>query len=240
MPAQFPEGPAHPSPAEAAPKEAKHAALSKREASLESAKGQFCVWHAWRPAYAICNYCHRPFCYEDIEEFNNGYYCLEDIDRVSMSHAENVYSAYSNMSFVASAMLMLAFVIFVLSANAQLAFVVNAAKILGARAFVATLNASYLTLLVEFALLFVSLVVSVMIVMQSRRAYALGMIACVGDIVLFSYLFLGSGTLYIAVISVASFIGLIALAYSRVTYSAYEETPFAENNPILLAGAQRF
>ncbi|MEM0154774.1 MAG: hypothetical protein QW814_02990, partial [Methanothrix sp.] len=47
------------------------------EESEEAAEGLSCVWHPWRPAYAICNYCHRPFCFEDIVEQNGHYYCLE-------------------------------------------------------------------------------------------------------------------------------------------------------------------
>ena len=203
----------------------------KEVMGFHATKGQFCAWHAWRPAYAICNFCHRPFCYEDIEEFNNGYYCLEDIDKVSITHAEGVYTKYTNISFVSAAMLMLAFAVFMLFANAQLAYVVNSARILGTKAFLANLNLSYETLLLEAALTIVSLASAVMLMLQSKRAYGLGTAACIGNIALFSYLFLGSGTLYIAVIAVVSFAGLLSLVYSRVTYVAYEEeTPFVNTS----------
>jgi hypothetical protein len=211
-------------------------AAKNKAASMAAAKGQFCAWHAWRPAYAVCNYCHRPFCYEDVEEYNNGYYCLEDIDRVSATHAENVYTSYSNMSFVAAGMLLLSFMIFMLFANAQLAYVINTARAIGVSTFVSSLNTSYEFLLVEFLLAVVSLVSAAMIFMQSKRAYSIGMVACIGDIVLFSYLFLGSGTIYIAAIAVVAFIGMITLSYSRVSYVANEETPFAEA-PMLISGA---
>ncbi len=213
----------------------------KNAGGTEGAKDQFCAWHAWRPAYAVCNYCHRPFCYEDIEELNNEHYCLEDIDKVSRTHAEGVYTKYTNMSFVASAMLMLVFAVFILSANAQLAYVINTVRILGAKTFLTTLNISYETLLLETLLTIVSLVSAIMIVMQSKRAYWIGTAACIGDIALFSYLFLGSGTLYIAVISAVSFTGLVSLAYSRVTYSAEEESPFADLSRMAVpAGVQKF
>lgn len=212
------------------------------ESGLEGAKGQFCAWHAWRPAYAVCNYCHRPFCYEDIEELNTEYYCLEDIDKVSKTHAEGVYTRFTNISLVSAVMLMLVFGIFVLFANAQLAYVINAVRTLGLPQFVSGLNLSYETLLVEAALTFLSLVSAIMIVMQAKRAFWIGTAACIGNVGLFSYLFLGSGTTYIALITGVSFAGLITLAYSRVSYSAEDES-FAEINPIAApapAGAQKF
>jgi hypothetical protein len=209
------------------------------ESGVEGAKQQFCAWHAWRPAYAVCNYCHRPFCYEDVEELNNEYYCLEDIDKVS-SHVEGVYTKYSNLSFVSAAMLMLSFAVFILFANAQIAYVVNAIRTLGAPAFISTINFSYETLFLEAGLTFISLVAAIMIVMQDKRAFMIGIVACIGDIALFSYLFLGSGTLYIAIIAAISFVGLISLAYSRVTYSSYtSEVPFADLNQLAAAEAQK-
>ncbi|EQD58270.1 hypothetical protein B2A_04436, partial [mine drainage metagenome] len=53
----------------------------------EAAEGMYCVWHPWRSAYAICHYCHRPFCFEDLVESNGNYYCLEDIDKAGGEHA---------------------------------------------------------------------------------------------------------------------------------------------------------
>jgi hypothetical protein len=217
------------------------AAAGKKAVGAEDIKGKFCAWHAWRPAYAVCSYCHRPFCYEDIEEFDSEYYCLEDIDKVSRTHAEAVYTKYTNISLVSAAMLMLAFAVFILFANAQLAYVINAVRLLGARTFISELNASYEILFIETALTVVSLASAIMIVMQSKRAYGIGTVACIGDIALFSYLFLGSGTLYIAVIAVVSFAGLVSLAYSRVSYSANEEeTPFADISRMQITGVQKF
>ncbi len=230
--------------AAASAEEAKlHGPVSEKKMQLESgtegAKQQFCAWHAWRPAYAVCNYCHRPFCYEDVEELNNEYYCLEDIDKVSR-HAEGVYTKYSNLSFVAAAMLMLSFTVFILFANAQLAYVINAVKTVGLPSFIATINTSYEILILEAGLTLVSLVAAVMIIMQSKKAFILGIIASIGNIALFSYLFLGSGTLYIAVIAAISFAGLISLAYSRVTYASYAtEAPYADLNQLAAAEAQK-
>ncbi len=221
------------------PKAHAEPATKKEAESRESAKGEFCAWHAWRPAYAVCDYCHRPFCYEDMEEFNNGYYCLEDIDKVSATHAESVYTSYTNMSFISAAMLMLSFATFIFFANAQLAYVLNYAHTLG-MAFLGHLNFSYGSLLLEAFLVLMSLAAAIMIMVQAKRAFALGMAAGVGNVALFSYLYLGSGTLYIAAIAVASFVGLVTLAYSRVTYAAYAETPFVESGPVAIPGPQKF
>jgi hypothetical protein len=207
---------------------------------IEAAKGRFCAWHAWRPAYAVCSYCHRPFCYEDVEEFDNNYYCLEDVDKVSSTHAESIYAHYSNMSLVSSAMMLLSFAIFMLYANAQLVYVFQDAQALGLPTFIASLNPSYEFLLIEALLAFISLVSALLIVVQSKRSYVIGLATGIGNVALFSYLFLGSGALYIAAIASVSFVGLISLAYSRITYVAYEEMPFSEVGPAAIPGAQKF
>ena len=57
------------------------------EESEEADQGLSCVWHPWRPAYAICNYCHRPFCFEKkrgtgtgkLHSFRDGYIILKTI-----------------------------------------------------------------------------------------------------------------------------------------------------------------
>lgn len=216
-------------------------ASGKAAGSVEAARGKFCTWHAWRPAYAVCGYCGKPYCYEDMVEFNNGYYCLEDIDKVSTTNAESVYTRYTNLGFVSAATMMLSFAVFVFFANAQLAYVLAYIQGQGLPAFLGSLNFSYGSLLLEAFLAVLALAAAVMIVVQTKRAFAIGMVSNVCNVALFSYLYLGSGTFYIGMIAAAGFVGLATLAYSRVTYTAYAETPFVESGPVMMAaGQQRF
>ncbi len=53
-----------------------------KEESRKVAQSLKCLVHPWRPAYAVCNYCKMGFCYADIVEHQDGYYCIEDSEKV--------------------------------------------------------------------------------------------------------------------------------------------------------------
>jgi hypothetical protein len=192
----------------------------------EDVKGKFCEWHPWRPAYAICDYCHRPFCYEDTVELGKNYYCLEDIDQVSETYHEELYTKYNSVSLVAAGLFMLAFAVFVYFAGGQLIYIVGYAGTVGLPKFISTLNYSYGIALLGFVLTALSFVVAVLVVVRPNKGFVIGLLTGLSNIALFSYQFLNSGTFYMALISVMTFTALVLLAYSKVSYEAPEQSPY--------------
>ncbi len=192
------------------------------EQSRAEAKGQSCVWHPWRPAYAICNYCSRPFCYEDIVEYNNNYYCLEDIDKVSVGAPKETSVKYSNLSMVSASFFVLSFLLFVYFANAQVAYVSKYANSLGFFDFLARLNIAYGITIIGTILSVFNLVVGILIFARSEKWFALGLGISALDVFIFSYSYLSTTQAYQIAIAISSFLALILLLVSR---EAYESVP---------------
>jgi hypothetical protein len=185
---------------------------------IEGAKGKFCVWHPWRSAYALCDYCNRPFCYEDTVELGRKYYCLEDVDKVSEKFTEELYTEYSGISFVAAALFMMAFIVFIYFASGQIAYIVSYVGQIGVPAFLSSINYSYDSALLGVAIMSLGLVASVLIFMQSSKGFVIGLVAGLAGTVMFSYQFLNSSTLYMAVVGAISLAALMLLAYSKISY----------------------
>ena len=93
-----------------------------RADSREMARGLFCSVHQFRHAYALCAYCHRPFCFEDIVEYQKDYYCIEDIDRVTARYTEKLTNEYSISSLITSFIMIGGFVLFFYYSNGQLGY----------------------------------------------------------------------------------------------------------------------
>ena len=202
---------------------AKRTKISRSEAqSREEAKGQYCVWHPWRPAYAICNYCSRPFCYEDIVEYNNNYYCLEDIDKVSTGAVSETSVKYNNLSMVSAIFFVAAFMLFIYFANNQVAYVTGYANSVGFFTFLSKLNYSYGSAIIGLVLALFSLVAGILIFAHSDKGFAFGLGVGAFDVLLFSYNYASSAQLYSLAIGIVSFIALVLLLLSR---EAYESVP---------------
>ena len=190
---------------------------------LEEAKGKFCAWHPWRPAYAICDFCHKPYCYEDTVEFSRGYYCLEDIDKISENYAQELYASYSGIGFIAAGLFMFAFIAFVYFASGQLAYIFNSIMSIGWPAFVANINYSYGSALLGLVITVTGVASAVLIVIQSNKGFAVGLMAGLAETALFSYQFLSSGLLYMGILSAMGLVALMLLAYSKVSYEVPEQ-----------------
>jgi hypothetical protein len=189
----------------------------------EEAKGKFCEWHPWRPAYATCDFCHRPFCYEDTVEFGKEYYCLEDIDKVSDNYAQELYANYSGISFISAGLFMLAFIAFVFFASGQLVYIFTSITTTGLPVFLANLNYSYVSALLGLMVSGTGIISAMFILIQSDKGFAVGLLAGLAETALFSYQFLSSGLIYMAMISAMGLAALMLLAYSRVSYEVPEQ-----------------
>lgn len=229
-------------PGEAAVEEAEELevgqALSERkgkltraeEDSIDAAKGMYCVWHPWRSAYAVCSYCHRAFCFEDIEEYNGRYYCLEDIDKVGTKNADTITAKYGNLSMIAAALFIAVFALYVYYSYAQLSYIISFANQVGFFEFMSKATLVYFAVLVEALFAFLGLIAGVLILLNSPKGFALGILSGVFMASIASYEYLSTGLLYVAVLGGVAFAAIVALAYSRVYYTSEAPMPYAAND----------
>ncbi|MCL5092883.1 MAG: hypothetical protein M1128_00220 [Candidatus Marsarchaeota archaeon] len=182
--------------------------------SKEAAIGLSCVWHPWRPAYAICSSCHRPFCFEDIVERNGRYYCLEDVDKAEPAkELENV--TYNRLGIISAVMFSAAFVAFLLLGSSQLGYVINFANKLGFFTFISNIKFDYMFPIIAAIVAFFELITGFMILMQARKGFVIGIISGFVAVALFTYQFLATTTFYLLIIDILTFAGVFSLVYSR-------------------------
>src|SRR5271155_5124433 len=86
--------------------------LGNLKLSTEKAKGKKCFWHPYRDAYAICSFCNRAFCFEDLTKLNDSYYCLEDIDSVNSTYDKKLRNLSHVTATVSGFLLIVAFITF--------------------------------------------------------------------------------------------------------------------------------
>jgi hypothetical protein len=192
---------------------------SKGQLSREAARGNRCVWHPWREAYAICAYCHRPFCFEDTIEFSKDYYCLEDIDSISQTYKEKVGASSNTTGTVSGILLMLAFLAFLYFANGQVFYVWQYVAHEGLPFFVTHINYSYAFALIEMTLMVMAFLTAFMIFLQSTKRFFTGSLICILLVALFSYRYTSTGTLYLGIVDALVFVAFVMLLYSRAATS---------------------
>jgi len=190
--------------------------LTKTEKdSMESAKGLMCVNHPWRPAYAICDYCKRPFCYADLVEYNNKFYCLEDIDKVTKNpggagEAEmNPFILAAGAIFIANAIILAYFV------YPQIAYFTDQMTKIGLANFISTINYSYMLSLLNLIAVILGLSAGVVLFVKlDKNIYSIFM--GVVMLIISSYIYLISNALYLLAVTVIAFIAIGSLAYGRI------------------------
>ena len=193
--------------------------------SKEAAIGLVCAWHPWRPAYAVCDYCHRPFCFEDIVEHAGRYYCLEDIDEVTKSATQELLG-YGVAALSGGGLLALAFVAFLYMAGDQIAYIINYANSVGFFTFVGHMQTSYALGLLGVAVAFFELVAGALLLARAKSGFGASLGASLVGVLFFSYLYLNSSTLYALVIALISFASFATLVVSTRTMRFIETEEF--------------
>jgi hypothetical protein len=205
------------------------AAPRGRADSKAKAKDLFCVAHQFRHAYAICSYCHRPFCYEDLVEYQKGYYCIEDIDRATTEYTESLANEYSVSSLITSFLLIGAFVLYLYYSNGSLIYTFDYIfyNLVG---FFNAINMSYIVILSTLIVMAVSFVGAFYILLGSKQGHLIASVVSVVAVMLFIYQYIGSGSIYYVIIAAFEFVAFLsairsaaaeAQAYSQV----YERGP---------------
>ena len=191
----------------------------KAQMSREAARGRNCVWHPWREAFAICTYCHRPFCFEDTMEYGNEYYCLEDIDSASSTYKEKLASTGNTIGIISGILLMIGFLVFFYFSNGQVIFVVGYLYKVGLSYFIGHINYSYALALIDSVLMVLALITAVLVFTQSRKSFMLGILVCLSSVALFSYQYISTFTTYLIVMDALMLLGFITLLISRTATS---------------------
>ncbi|MFP3278446.1 MAG: hypothetical protein RXO43_02700 [Candidatus Micrarchaeota archaeon] len=190
--------------------------------SIEAAKGMVCVNHPWRPAYAICNYCKRPFCYADLVEYNGAFYCLEDIDKVA-GQAPNLKEIRFN-SFVAvsSFFLLVNAAIMGYFIYPQAKFLVNYIGSVGFVGFLNTLTYSYGLSFINLLVVIFSALAGLMLFGKSNRWFYLSWAINAFILIIVSYEYLTMNSAYLLAVSLIAFLTIGTLSYSRLSKSTEE------------------
>ena len=189
------------------------------EESIEAAKGMMCINHPWRPAYAICNYCKRPFCYADLVEYNGAFYCLEDIDKVTGPGASisptrfNSFTAISSVFFLANATILGYFI------YPQALFLIKYINNVGFVNFLNSLTYSYGISFINLILVVLGLFAGLILYAKNKKWFYISWAIDAFILIIVSYEYLTLNSSYLLAISVLAFINIGTLAYSRLSAS---------------------
>ncbi len=193
-----------------------------QKGSIDAAKGLKCVNHPWRDAYAICDYCHRPFCYADIVEYNGKFYCLEDIDKVSSTTAAKMENPNSKYTSISSAFFIITAVILGYFTYPQAAVLLNYMHKVGLSYMLSNLTYGYAISLMNFAIVLFSVVGGIVVLTKSQKGFYLGAMIGLLMLIAVSYEYLNSSIDYLLVVTVTSLASVSLLAYGRVVSSNAE------------------
>jgi hypothetical protein len=189
--------------------------MQNMQLSRAMAKNKTCALHPWREAYALCAYCHRAFCFEDIIEANKDYYCLEDVDNLPANYVEKTASYGNSASVIAGVLLMISFLVFFYFANANIIYILNSAVTSGIFTFIQQININYALALSEGALVLLGFISAILIMVQSKKGFYIGIFVCLASVTLFTYHYIESSTIYLAVVDMTMFVAFSLLLYSR-------------------------
>ncbi|MDE1825222.1 MAG: hypothetical protein KGH61_05610 [Candidatus Micrarchaeota archaeon] len=190
--------------------------LSGKE-SMQAAKGRTCTNHPWRGAYAVCDFCRRPFCYADLIEYGKHFYCLEDIDRATSGAARekigaNAFTKIAGFVFIANSLILLYFTM------PQLEFIWASASKISSSALLAAIWGNYSVPLLNAVLAVVGMLAAILLFIteDERAMYLAGLVAAL-FLIGISYEYLNSYLYYTLLVSVIALVEIVLLTYGRVS-----------------------
>lgn len=210
--------------------------------SRNNAKGLHCFIHPWRDAYAICSYCQKPFCFEDIIKYKNEYYCISDIDRVSKETTETNLIEYSNLSYISIIAFLTNFLIFIYYSNQEIRLIISKLIINGVYYASHFINFSYLLFFVTAILVLFQFISGLLILIKLKKSYLIGLMSGIFSILFFLYVYLNSNNIFSLYAIISSFVGAIVLMYSFKVYTRIEinEKPAEDKMQINFADVKTF
>ena len=190
--------------------------MNQEKTAKEPVKGLSCINHPWRSAYAMCAYCHRPFCFADMTKRYDKNYCLEDIDQVTRTPAikSKRIVAYN---YLAGLIFLIGAGIILYNSYPQIHYSVNfiiiSIKGIGIVNFVKSITLPYLYSLENTFIVAFSIIGGLLLFFRSNKAVILSVLFIVIITLVVSYNYLESSVNYLlyAFISYILSISIVAL-----------------------------
>ncbi|MEM3839003.1 MAG: hypothetical protein QXF01_00265 [Candidatus Micrarchaeaceae archaeon] len=219
-----------PKAAEKAPEQQQNQEPSRKSKTIsqniKAAGGLKCVNHPWRNAYALCNYCSRPFCYADLIPYSKNLYCIEDIDRVSSGSFSGTAGGRGNpITSIAGILMILNAGITTYLNYYGIILLVNALKAefaLSGGAIQPSLIYALSEKLIAYPFQAVSLftasilLISGLITVVSRRGIYFALFVDLVVMFAFPYEYFVTGQDSMLIIAVTAFVTLVAFAFGRI------------------------
>ncbi len=201
--------------------------IDTEKESRKAAKGLFCVWHSWRGAYAICDYCRRPFCFEDLIEQSGRYYCLEDIN-----YAAKMYDRGYNLSaaLLSGMLLFIPIIIVIYLNNSALINMLSYINNVGLQQFISAPKVLYINIIFEFVISLLSFIAGLIMVTGARRSAGFGIFSSVLLFSFFIYIYIQTHATLPLFISIIGIVAFFLIVYSRSEYSD-ETLPYNYSRP---------
>ena len=182
-----------------------------------------CVNHPWRKAYAICDVCQRPFCYEDIVEHGGKYYCFDDIGSAPSGGPDTQMIKYNSIGMVAAVLFFGLFVAFLYLSYTNLEASYSIIASIGFHAFIAQINQDELLLFGGLLISILAFAASILILLESSDSFKTAAGVGVIGMVLFGYQYESTLSIDYGVLAGISFIALLMLVYGRVYVEPVDE-----------------
>ena len=194
--------------------------MNQEKTAKESVKGLSCINHPWRSAYAMCAYCHRPFCFADMTKRDNKNYCLEDIDQVTRTPAIKS-KRILGYNYIAGLIFLIGAVIILYNSYPQIHYSVNyiisTIKGIGIVNFVKSISLPYLYSLENTLLVAFSIIGGLLLFFRSNKAVILSVLLLVIITLVVSYTYLESNVNYFLYAFVLYVLSISIVALGKMT-----------------------
>ncbi len=190
--------------------------------------GVSCVIHPWRQAYAICDYCKRPFCYADIIDFHGKSYCLNDIDQATSIRIKHMETP-TFFAYISSLLFALSSVILIYIMYNPAGFLIADIESVGFSVAILGVLLQYIFIVVELLITLMSLVSAVVVIKRSNRAFVFGVSVLVLTLLDIGYEYLNSNAPYLYFVLGVTLVNIAVISTGRLNIIGSTKIERTEN-----------
>ncbi len=190
--------------------------------------GVSCVIHPWRQAYAICDYCKRPFCYADIIDFHGNSYCLNDIDQATSIRIKHMETP-TFFAYISSLLFALSSVILIYIMYNPAGFLIADIESVGFSVAILGVLLQYIFIVVELLITLMSLVSAVVVIKRSNRAFVFGVSVLVLTLLDIGYEYLNSNAPYLYFVLGVTLVNIAVISTGRLNIIGSTKIERTEN-----------
>ena len=193
--------------------------LEETKNNKTSVSGLYCIYHPWRKAYAICEYCHRSFCFADLSKNNGKYYCIEDLDHIQRIHAKTnkhyIYNYLAGIIFFVSA----GIILYYSYPQVHYSFfnLINTVKAIGILNFIKSINFAYIYSLQNSLIVLFSIIGGLLLFIKSNKTLIASVLILVSMMLVVSYNYLNSNVSYLLYVFIACLLSLSLIALEKMS-----------------------